>query len=187
MNGVSKVYSVALQQSSHHTMTVSVYALIIYDSVSVFVFILLICSILQVQLIPKRQMRVLSLFSGLLSGLTVLKRLKVQVDTFFSCEIMDTALRFQEARFPGEIIQLGDVKNLSEDKLCCLGRIDLLIGGAPCQGWGCFNGSENYSCKCTLSFNLSFFFTISRCKSPECQQKRIQRPLQQCIPNYGLC
>ena len=126
----------------------------VFSTLFVFIFI---CSyvFLQVQIIPKRQIRVLSLFSGLLSGLTVLKRLKVQVDTFFSCEILDTALRFQEARFPGEIIQLGDVKNLSEDKLCSLGRIDLLIGGAPCQGLECFHRSVACNCKCSSTFNLS--------------------------------
>jgi site-specific DNA-cytosine methylase len=55
------------------------------------------------------------------------------VEVYFSCEIDEKALRFQKIRFKDRITRLGSVELLTPDNLKKLGRIDLLIGGSPCN------------------------------------------------------
>ena len=92
---------------------------------------ILTCLILKVVPIKRRRIRVLSLFDGIASGLLVLENhLKLEIEVYFSSEIDQNALNLQSERWGGKIVQLGDVKCLSEDLISALGRIDLLIGGS---------------------------------------------------------
>ncbi|KAK3917166.1 DNA (cytosine-5)-methyltransferase 3A, partial [Frankliniella fusca] len=84
--------------------------------------------------VTKRTLRVLSLFDGISSGLFVLENmLNIDIEVYFSSEIDKHALRLQSDRWSGKIVQLGDVRNITEELLLALGRIDLLIGGSPCN------------------------------------------------------
>lgn len=88
------------------------------------------------QIIPwkKIKLRVLSLFDGIGTGLYVLQeKLNLDVEIYFSCEINTDALQVQKLNYHGKIIQLGCVKNMTKEKVHALGRIDLLIGGSPCN------------------------------------------------------
>lgn len=91
---------------------------------------------------PKHPLRVLSLFDGLSTALYILKYiLRIKIDVYFASEIDHDALSLQRKNFFGEVVQLGDALKLDEglkDKqrneiLDSLGRIDLLIGGSPCN------------------------------------------------------
>ena len=71
---------------------------------------------------------VLSLFDGISIARLALKNLNIDC-TYFSSEIDKYCIQISKKHFP-EIIRLGDVRTvLGKD----LPRIDLLIGGSPCQ------------------------------------------------------
>ena len=76
-------------------------------------------------------LNVLSLFDGISTGRLALEKAGVQVDKYYACEIDENAIFISKKNYP-DIIQLGDVKNVNVSKLP---KIDLLIGGSPCQGF----------------------------------------------------
>ncbi|KAK3920624.1 DNA (cytosine-5)-methyltransferase 3A [Frankliniella fusca] len=89
---------------------------------------------LQVSPVTKRTLRVLSLFDGISRGLFILEnKLNIDIEVYFSSEIDKHALRLQSDRWSGKIVQIGDVSKITEELLLALGRIDLLIGGSPCN------------------------------------------------------
>lgn len=57
---------------------------------------------------------VLSLCDGMSGGQIALKELGFEVDTYFSFEIKNTAIKTTQLNFPNTI-QLGDVNNFDED------------------------------------------------------------------------
>jgi len=74
---------------------------------------------------------VLSLFDGISCGQLALQRAGISVNKYYSSEIDKYAIKITQKNFP-ETIQLGDVIYLDEWKL---DKIDLLMGGFPCQGF----------------------------------------------------
>jgi len=109
-------------------------------------------------------MNVLSLFDGMSCGRIALDELGIKVDNYFACEIDKYAMQISAKNYP-DIIQLGDVCDLKGKDLP---KIDLLIGGSPCQGFS-FAGKQ-------LAFDdprsLLFFEYI--------------RLLKECNPTYFL-
>ena len=74
---------------------------------------------------------VLSLFDGMSCGQLALQRAGIKVNQYFASEIDKHAIKVTMANFP-DTIQLGDItKVFSKD----LPKIDLIIGGSPCQGF----------------------------------------------------
>lgn len=82
-------------------------------------------------------MNVLSLFDGISCGQLALQRANVNYDNYFASEIDQYATKVTHHHFP-DTIQLGDVKNVSSAELP---KIDLLMGGSPCQGFS-FAGKQ---------------------------------------------
>lgn len=76
-------------------------------------------------------LRVLSLFDGLSCGHIALDKAGFKVDTYYASEINPHSIKVTQHNYPNTI-QLGDVTQLSEERLDELGKIDLLIGGSPC-------------------------------------------------------
>lgn len=74
-------------------------------------------------------MNVLSLFDGISCGYLALQRAGIHVDKYFASEIKDIAIKCSLSNNP-EIIQIGDITKI---KGCDLPKIDLIIGGSPCQ------------------------------------------------------
>ena len=88
----------------------------------------------QVSAPAQRHVRVLSLFDRISTGLYVLKEnLGLHVEAYFSSEIDPDAISVQKHVHCGHIVRLGSVKKIGVDLLNTLGRIDLLIGGSPCN------------------------------------------------------
>ena len=82
-------------------------------------------------------MNVLSLFDGMSCGRIALDRLGVKVDNYYASEIDKYAIEVSKANYP-EIIQVGDITELD---LSTLPKIDLIMGGSPCQGFS-FAGKQ---------------------------------------------
>lgn len=76
-------------------------------------------------------MNVLSLFDGISCGMIALERAGIEVDNYFTSEIDKTAITVSQDNYPN-IIRLGDINNW---KKWDLPKIDLIIGGSPCQGF----------------------------------------------------
>jgi DNA (cytosine-5)-methyltransferase 3A len=76
-------------------------------------------------------MNVLSLFDGMSCGHQALDRVGIRVDNYFASEIDKYAIKVTMANYL-ETIQLGSVVNVDGYKLP---KIDILIGGSPCQSF----------------------------------------------------
>ena len=76
-------------------------------------------------------MNVLSLFDGMSCGRIALERAGIKVDNYFASEIDKHAIKVSKANYP-DIIHIGDVTKIDVKSLP---KIDLLIGGSPCQGF----------------------------------------------------
>ena len=84
-------------------------------------------------------MNVLSLFDGMSCGQIALNKLGIKYDNYFACEIDKYAMQVTQHNFP-DTIQLGDVQFVTKETFGTH-RIDLLIGGSPCQGFS-FAGKQ---------------------------------------------
>lgn len=82
-------------------------------------------------------MNVLSLFDGMSCGQIALNRAGIKYDNYFASEINKYAIKITQKNYPNTI-QIGDVENI---KVKELPKIDLLIGGSPCQGFS-FAGKQ---------------------------------------------
>jgi DNA (cytosine-5)-methyltransferase 3A len=76
-------------------------------------------------------MKVLSLFDGMSCGQQALERQGIKVDEYFASEIDKYAIQVTMANYPNTV-QLGSVVNVDGR---ALPKIDLLIGGSPCQSF----------------------------------------------------
>ena len=80
-------------------------------------------------------MNVLSLFDGISCGRIALERVGIKVDKYFASEIKDIAIKVTQTNYP-DTIQIGDVTKIDATTLP---KIDLLIGGSPCQNFSIAN------------------------------------------------
>ena len=77
-------------------------------------------------------MNVLSLFDGISCGQLALERANIKIDSYYASEINQNCIQLTQRHFPNTI-QLGDVCKIDDNVLKTLPKIDLLIGGSPCQ------------------------------------------------------
>ena len=85
-------------------------------------------------------MNVLSLFDGMSCGQIALNRANIKYDKYYASEIDKDAIKIALKNYPN-IIQLGDVTKVSSNSL---DKIDLLIGGSPCQGFSTAGKNLNF-------------------------------------------
>lgn len=82
-------------------------------------------------------MNVLSLFDGISCGQLALIRAGFKNFIYYASEIDKNSINVTQYNFPNTI-QLGDVRNVNSS---LLPKIELLIGGSPCQGFS-FSGKQ---------------------------------------------
>ena len=80
-------------------------------------------------------MNVLSLFDGMSCGQIALNKANIKYDNYFASEIKKHAIETTQLNYP-KTIQLGDITKI---KASDLPKIDLLIGGSPCQDFSSVN------------------------------------------------
>ncbi len=93
-------------------------------------------------------MNVLSLFDGISAGQVALERAGIKVDKYYASEIDKYAIQVTQKNYL-DTVQIGDVTKVSyengileyENVMQDVGKIDLLIGGSPCQGFS-FAGKQ---------------------------------------------
>lgn len=85
----------------------------------------------------KKGINVLSLFDGMSCGQIALERAGIEVENYYASELDKYAIEVTQKNYPNTK-QLGDVRNVT---FFGLPKIDLLIGGSPCQGFS-FAGKQ---------------------------------------------
>lgn len=92
--------------------------------------------------------KVLSLFDGMSCGRIALEKLGVKVDRYVASEVDKHAIKVSRSNYP-DIVQMGSVTELEYENgqvfnwmdSTELGKVDLFIGGSPCQNFS-FSGSR---------------------------------------------
>ena len=87
----------------------------------------------------KQGINVLSLFDGMSCGQIALERAGIKVENYFASEIKPHAINVTQHNYPNTI-QLGDVTKID---VSILPKIDLLIGGSPCQDLSAANKNKD--------------------------------------------
>jgi len=94
-------------------------------------------------------MNVLSVFDGMSCGQIALNRAGIKYDKYFASEIDKNSIKVTQHNYPNTV-QLGDVTKVSADSLP---KIDLLLGGSPCQSFSyAVNTNTGFDGKSKLFF-----------------------------------
>ncbi len=93
-----------------------------------------------------KKINVLSLFDGLGGARVALDRSGLALNNYYASEVDKYALQISNKNYP-DIIQLGDITKLKKKELKKL-KIDLLIGGSPCQGFSISGKMKGSVTKC---------------------------------------
>jgi len=111
-------------------------------------------------------MNVLSLFDGISCGRVALERAGIPIENYYASEIDKWSIQVTQKNYP-DTIQLGDVRDWKDWNLP---KIDLLLGGSPCQGFS-FAGKQ-------LEFNDPrselFFYYVEILKFLKTKNKNIK-------------
>lgn len=89
---------------------------------------------------------VLSLFDGMSCGQLALQKANISVNTYFSSEVDKYAQFVAQKNFPNTVF-LGDITKIESHTLP---KIDLLIGGSPCQGFSFAGKMKGAVSKCNI-------------------------------------
>ena len=89
----------------------------------------------------RKALNVLSLFDGMSCGMVALERAGIPVKNYFASEIDKYAIKISEKNYP-DIKRLPTVDFVNANMLP---KIDLLIGGSPCQGFSFAGKQLNFS------------------------------------------
>lgn len=81
---------------------------------------------------------VLSLFDGMSCGQLALQKAGIEYENYYASEIKPHAIQVTQHNFPNTI-QIGDVTKVKAEDLP---KIDLLIGGSPCQDFSSANKEQ---------------------------------------------
>ena len=85
----------------------------------------------------KEKINVLSLFDGMSCGQIALNKVGIEYENYFASEIDEYGIKVTKHNYPNTK-HLGNVKEIDYSKLP---KIDLLIGGSPCQSFS-FAGKQ---------------------------------------------
>lgn len=132
-------------------------------------------------------MNVLSLFDGMSCGQQALERANIKVDNYFASEIDKYAMTVTMANYPNTK-QLGSVTLVNGYKLP---KIDLLIGGSPCQSFSFAGKRKGMSTKCETEILTLEHYLELKADGYEFEGQsylfwEFMRLLNECKPTYFL-
>ena len=94
----------------------------------------------------KEKINVLSLFDGMSCGQIALNKAGIEYKNYYACEIDESAIKVTQKNYP-RTKHLGDVSKVSAKDLP---KIDLFIGGSPCQSFSSFGNGSGFDGKSGL-------------------------------------
>jgi DNA (cytosine-5)-methyltransferase 3A len=132
-------------------------------------------------------LNILSLFDGMSCGQQALERAGIEVDNYFASEIDKYAMQVTMANYP-DTKQLGSVVNVNGSDLP---KIDLLIGGSPCQSFSFAGKRKGMATKCeteilTLNHYLELKSDGYEFEGQSYLFWEFMRLLNECKPKYFL-
>ena len=77
-------------------------------------------------------MKVISAFDGISCGMVAFERAGIPIESYYASEIEPHAIQISKKNYT-EIIQLGDITQITNEMLDAVMPIDIVIGGSPCQ------------------------------------------------------
>ena len=89
----------------------------------------------------QQNLKILSLFDGVSCGQLALNHAGIHFDQYYASEINKHAIKVTQTNFPNTI-QLGDVKKVQSANLP---KIDILLGGSPCQAFSLAGKKLNFN------------------------------------------
>lgn len=130
---------------------------------------------------------VLSLFDGMSCGQQALERAGITVDNYFASEIDKYAMQVTMANYP-DTKQLGSVVNVNGSDLP---KIDLLIGGSPCQSFSFAGKRKGMATKCETEILTLNHYLELKADGYEFEGQsylfwEFMRLLNECKPKYFL-
>jgi len=90
----------------------------------------------------EENMNILSLFDGMAGLRQSLKEINFKVDKYYASEVDNDAIKIANKNH-NDIFQLGDVNNWHNWNID-FSKIDLLVGGSPCQGFSVAGKKLNF-------------------------------------------
>ena len=108
-------------------------------------------------------MNILSLFDGMSCGQIALNRVNIPYNNYFASEIDKNAIKVTQHHYPNTI-QLGDVTKIDVSNLP---KIDLLIGGSPCQSFSNAGLRNGFDGKSKLFWEYVRILNEVRIKNPD--------------------
>jgi DNA (cytosine-5)-methyltransferase 3A len=132
-------------------------------------------------------MNILSLFDGMSCGQQALERAGIEVDNYFASEIDKYAIQVTMANYP-DTKQLGSVVNVNGFDLP---KIDLLIGGSPCQSFSFAGKRKGMATKCETEILTLEHYLELKADGYEFEGQsylfwEFMRLLNECKPKYFL-
>ena len=130
---------------------------------------------------------ILSLFDGMSCGQQALERAGIEVDNYFASEIDKYAMQVTMANYP-DTKQLGSVVNVNGYNLP---KIDLLIGGSPCQSFSFAGKRKGMATKCETEILTLNHYLELKADGYEFEGQsylfwEFMRLLNECKPKYFL-
>ena len=99
-------------------------------------------------------MNVLSLFDGMSCGQIALNKAGIHYDNYYASEIDKYAIQITKKNYPNTV-HIGDITKLDTSTLP---KIDLLIGGSPCQSFSSLGDGSGFDGKSKLFWEFVRIF-----------------------------
>jgi len=135
----------------------------------------------------KTKINVLSLFDGMSCGQQALERCGIDIENYYASEIDKYAIQVTMANYPNTI-QLGNVINVDGYSLP---KIDLLMGGSPCQSFSFAGKRKGMATKCETEILTLNHYLELKSEGYEFEGQsylfwEFMRLLNECKPKYFL-
>lgn len=134
----------------------------------------------------QEKLNVLSLFDGISCGQIALERAGICIQNYFASEIKKNAINVAKKNYP-ETIHIGDVNQINFKDY--IGKIDLLIGGSPCQDfspvkWINWKSEGLYGEKSSLFYKYLEALTIIKPKYFLLENVKMKKECEEQLNNF---